>query len=130
MSDPTQLTLSFDPALTEQFRSLKECLAQRMYSQRGGITAVAGKLDMSPSHLSEVLGGGGDRHRKFDLDELERYLTTYRDFEPIRYLCAKFLGDLGAEQASATARVAEQLETLMQTLAQAGINCKGSRRRA
>lgn len=130
MSDPTQLTLSFDPALTEQFRSLKECLAARMYSQRGGLTAVAGKLDMSPSHLSEVLGDGGERNRKFGLDELERYMTAYRDFEPIRYLCAKFLGDIGAEQASATARVAEQLETLMQTLALAGIQGKCSRRRA
>ena len=35
-----------------------------------------------------------------------------------------------AEQASATVRVAEQLETLMQTLALAGIQGKGSRRRA
>lgn len=130
MSDPTQLTLSFDPSLTEQHRSLKECVAARIYSQRGGVTAVAGKLDLSPSHLSEVLGGGGDRNRKFDLDELERYMSVYRDFEPIRYLCAKFLGDLGAEQASATARVAEQLETLMQTLALAGLQSKGSRRRA
>ena len=130
MSDPTQLTLSFDPSLTEQHRSLKECVAARIYSQRGGVTTVAGKLDLSPSHLSEVLGGGGDRNRKFDLDELERYMSAYRDFEPIRYLCAKFLGDLGAEQASATARVAEQLETLMQTLALAGLQSKGSRRRA
>ena len=129
MNEPTQLTLSFDPKLTEQFRSLKECVAQRMYCQRGGLRAVAGKLDLSPSHLSEVLGGGGDRGRKFDLDELEAYMREFRDFEPIRYLCAKFLGDMGAEQASATQRVAEQLETLMQTLATAGISGKAVRKR-
>lgn len=62
-----QLALSFDPDMAEQYRSLKECVASRVYNQRGGIAAVAGKLDLSPSHLSEVLGGGGDRHRKFDL---------------------------------------------------------------
>ena len=130
MSDPAQPTLSFDPSLTEQHRSLKECVAARIYSQRGGVTAVAGKLDVSPSHLSEVLGGGGDRNRKFDLDELERYMSVYRDFEPIRYLCAKFLGDLGADQASAAERAREQIETLLLTLAQAGIQPKGPRRRA
>jgi len=64
-----QLSLSFDPDLADQHRSLKECVACRVYQQRGGVTAVAGKLDLSPSHLSEVLAGGGDRHRKFDLDE-------------------------------------------------------------
>lgn len=68
--------------------------------------------------------------RKINLDELERYMSVYRDFEPIRYLCAKFLGDLGAEQASAAERAREQIETLLLTLAQAGIQPKGSRRRA
>lgn len=124
-----QLTLQFAPDITQQYRSLKECCAARMYQQRGGVRAVAGRLDMSPSHLSEVLGGGGDRNRKFDLDELERYISEFKDFEPILYLCAKFMGDKSAEQSAATTRVAEQLETLMQSLAQAGFANKGTRRR-
>lgn len=103
-------------------------MAARIYAQRGGVTAVAGKLDMRPSHLSEVLGGGGDRGRKFDLDELERYIEAYQDFTPILYLCAKFLGDQHASQAAATARLNEQLQALMETLGQTGVKAKGKAR--
>jgi hypothetical protein len=123
----TQLTLEFEPHLTERFRSLKQCVATCIYRQRGGIGAVAGRLDMSPSHLSEVLGGGGDRHRKFDLDELERYIETYHDFEPILYLCAKFLGDKHAEQSAAIKRLSETLTDMAELMAKAGV--AGKRRK-
>lgn len=116
-----QLSIQFEPELTDRYRSLKECVAACVYRQRGGLTAVAGKLDMSPSHLSEVLGGGGDRHRKFDLDELERYIRTYQDFEPILYLCARFLGDRHAEQSAAITRLSEQLRDMAELITKAGI---------
>lgn len=115
------MTLDFDPGLAEQHRSLKECLAARVYQQRGGLTAVAGRLDMSPSHLSEVLAGGGDRHRKFDLDELERYIETYRDATPVLYLIAKYLPDAAAQHAAAMGRLAELADALPALLAQAGM---------
>lgn len=132
MTEPTaqvgQLTLEFSPQLTEQYRSLKDCIAARMHMQRGGLRAVAGRLDMSPSHLSEVLGGGGERNRKFDLDELEAYVREFKDVEPILYLCAKFLGDRQAEQAVAANRVQEQLQQLIENMAKAGMT-PGKRRR-
>lgn len=118
---PTQLQLSFDPDLAEQHRSLKECVAARVHSQRGGIAAVAGKLDMSPSHLSEVLGGGGERNRKFDLDELERYIEKYRDFTPILYLVAKFIPDQAASHALALEQLAAFTQQLPQIIAQLGL---------
>lgn len=124
-----QLTLEFSPQLTEQFRSLKDCVAARMHMQRGGLRAVAGRLDMSPSHLSEVLGGGGERHRKFDLDEFEAYIREFHDVEPILYLCAKFMGDRQAEQQVATQRVQEQLAQLIENMAKAGMTTGGRRRR-
>ncbi len=123
-----QLTLDLDPALCEQHRSLKECLASRVYAQRGGVTAVAGKLDMSPSHLSEVLGGGGERNRKFDLDELERYIATYHDWTPIQYLVSKFMPQQDAARAQALARLADLGELLPSLLAQAGVATKRVRR--
>lgn len=118
---PTQLALSLDPGLAEQHRSLKECVAARIYQQRGGITAVAGRLDMQPSHLSEVLGGGGDRHRKFDLDELERYIVEFDDVTPILWLVSRYLQEEGAAQAHAMQQLAKLADVLPGLLAQAGM---------
>lgn len=120
-----QLTLDLDPDLADQHRSLKECLAARIYSQRGGITAVAGKLDLSPSHLCEVLSGGGERNRKFDLDELERYIATYRDFTPIMYLISKFMPDEAANHKQVLAQLAELTAALPALLARAGVTKRG-----
>lgn len=121
---PAQLSLSFDPDLADQYRSLKECVAGRIYQQRGGIAAVAGRLDMSPSHLSEVLGGGGERNRKFDLDELERYMREYRDFTPILYLVAKFMPDASTAQAAAIEQLAAFTAQFPQIVAQLGLGGK------
>jgi len=115
------LSLHFDPDLADQHRSLKECLAARIYAQRGGVAAVAGKLDLSPSHLSEVLGGGGERNRKLDVDELERYMATYRDFTPILYLVAKFMPDASTAQAQALEQLAKFTEAFPQIVAQLGL---------
>lgn len=123
-----QLSLDFDPALSSQHASLKECVAARVYQQRGGITAVAGKLDLSPSHLCEVLGGGGDRNRKFDLDELERYIEKFGDVTPILYLVAKFMPDQGVVAQDAMQRLASIVDDLPGLLARAGMNRKVARR--
>lgn len=122
------MTLDLDPGLVEQHRSLKECLAARVYQQRGGLTAVAGKLDMSPSHLSEVLAGGGERKRKLDLDELERYIQAYQDPTPILWLVARYLPDAAAQHCAAMSRLAELAESLPTLLAQAGITRTPKRR--
>jgi hypothetical protein len=118
-SIPQQLTIAFDSDLL-QHRSLKDCVATCVYRQRGGVTAVAGRLDLKPSHLSEVLGGGGDRNRKFDLDELEAYVREFKDLTPIHYLVAKFCGDTAAEQAAAQQRLVALLEQV-QGLAAAAV---------
>jgi len=121
---PTQLPLAFDPDLADQHRSLKECVALCIYRQRGGLTAVAGKLDLSPSHLSEQLAGGGDRNRKFDLDTLESYIDEYNDLTPIQYLIAKYMPDQVHTQAAAMASLALLAESLPSLLAQAGVATK------
>jgi hypothetical protein len=121
---PQQLAIAYEAGLLDQHRSLKECVAACVYRQRGGITAVAGKLDMSPSHLSEVLAGGGERHRKFDLDEFERYVATYGDTTPILYLVAKYLGQHGTDQAAAAQQLRAMLDQLPSLLAAAGVQQK------
>ena len=123
-SVPQQMAISYEPGLVDQHRSLKECVAACIYRQRGGLTAVAGKLDLSPSHLSEVLAGGGERNRKFDLDELERYVQAYGDVTPILYLAAKYLGHEGSDQAAAAQQLRAMLDQLPALLAAAGVQGK------
>lgn len=126
---PQQMTIDLDQNLLAQHRSLKDCVAACIYRQRGGITAVAGRIDMQPSHLSEVLGGGGERNRKFDLDELERYIQQFNDTTPILYLAAKYLNDSGAEQQAAQQQLRALLQALPAVAAAAGVVPAGGRRR-
>lgn len=46
-----QLTLQLVPGIGARFRSLKECVACGIYQR--GVTAIAGKLDRSPSYLTK-----------------------------------------------------------------------------
>lgn len=118
---PAQLSLALDPTIVDQHRSLKECVSARIHMQRGGVAAVAGKLDMSPSHLSEVLGGGGERGRKFDLDELEDYVRKFNDVTPVLYLVAKYLPSLEDQQRIALEQLQAmrgQLDALIGAVAQ------------
>jgi hypothetical protein len=112
----TQLTLNLEPGVTVRNRSLKECVAAGIYSR--GVVAVAGKLDISPSHLSEALSGGG---RKLDVDDLERYIEVTGDLSPIHYLVSKFLRDPAAQQQEALAVLAKLAETLPGLLSAAGL---------
>jgi hypothetical protein len=121
----TQLTLSLEPGIAARFRSLKEVVATGAYQR--GVVAVAAKIDRQPSHLSEALSGS-DR-RKFDVDDLERYIETTGDTQPIFYLVAKFLRDPGVMQAEAVERLAEIAKQLPGLLAAVGapVSAKGRR---
>lgn len=115
-----QLTLTLAPALTVQHSSLKECVAAGVY--RRGVVAVAGKIDRQPSHLSEALSGN-DR-RKFDLDDLEAYIATTGDTDPVLYLVQKFMRDPEAVRQEALERLAEIVQGLPAMLSAAGFKGK------
>lgn len=120
----TQLTLALDPGVSVH-PSLKACIASGVYSR--GIVAIAGKIDASPSHLSEALSGN-DR-RKFDVDDLEAYIEATGDTTPIQYLVAKFLRDPGVIQQEALTRLVGLAETLPALLAAAGLQAAKKARR-
>lgn len=123
-ADRRQLTLDLDPALLPAHRSLRDCVAAGIY--RRGLKAVAMDLDLSPGNLSVALSD--DPHRKFSVDELERYIQTTGDKTPIHYLVAKYLGNEAAARDQALGHVAELLQQLPGMLAAAGIaqhqNCR------
>lgn len=118
-----QLTLTLEPGAALRFRTLKECVASGVYQR--GITAVAGKIDAAPSHLSEALSGS-DR-RKFDVDQLEKYIAASGDTAPILYLVAKYLRDPAAMQQEAMTKLASIAESLPGLMAAAGLGDGGKR---
>ena len=119
----SQLTLSLEPGVTIH-PSLKACIAAGIYQR--GIVAVAGKIDASPSHLSEALSGN-DR-RKFDVDDLEAYIATTGDTTPIMYLVAKFLRDPSVVQQDALNRLVGLVDQLPAMIAAAGLQTPGRKR--
>lgn len=121
----SQLTLTLEPSLSVRHPSLKACIASGIYQR--GLVVVAGKIDHSPSHLSEALSGA-DR-RKFDVDDLEAYIERTGDTTPILYLIAKFLRDPEVIRQAALERVANALDSLPGMLAEAGVTqLRGKRR--
>jgi hypothetical protein len=85
----SQLTLNFEPGISERYPSLRECVASSVY--RYGLTNAAIDLDKAPGNLSVELSA--DPSRKFSVDSLERYLEKSRDYSAIYYLIDKFLRD-------------------------------------
>jgi hypothetical protein len=123
-ADRRQLTLELDPALVPAHRSLRDCVAAGVY--RRGLKAVAADLDLGPGNLSVALSD--DPHRKFSVDELERYIQATGDKSPIYYLVCKYLGDEAAARDQALGQVAELLQALPGMLAAAGIQQSKPRR--
>jgi hypothetical protein len=84
-----QLTLQFEPGLSERYPCLRDCVASSVY--RYGLTNAAIDLDKAPGNLSVELSA--DPARKFSVDSLERYMEKSRDYTAIYYLIDKFLRD-------------------------------------
>lgn len=113
-----QLTLDWDGSIVGAHRSVRDCIAAGVY--RRGLKTVAMDLDLSPGNLSVALSD--DPHRKFSVDELERYVQATGDKTPIYYLVAKYLGDEASARDQALGQVAELLQQLPSMLAAAGLN--------
>ena len=98
----SQLTLNFEPALSERFKSLRAFVAHRVNLQAKPAKTIAAGMDMSPSMLSRKLTAGLDPDDKdtqrFNCDDLEAYLAETGDAAAvIEYLAAKYMqgGDEG-----------------------------------
>ena len=74
-----QLTLSFEPGVSDRFGSLRECVATGVYQR--GLKRVSIDLDQAPSNLSVQLSDDPARH--FSVDNLERYIERTGDLVPI-----------------------------------------------
>lgn len=100
-----QLTLELEPALTERFSTLRECMTACVYQR--GLKRVAADLDKAPGNLSRMLAGDSGHH--FSVECMERYIQTQGDLTPILYLVARYMAD----QAQAEAATLKRVETLL-----------------
>lgn len=115
------LTITYDDAVARS-RSLREHIATQVYAG-AGVTAVAGRLDMAPSKLSEKLAGcdSSGKPRGLSIDDFERYVDETKDVTPIHYLIERYLVTPEAATAEALAELHQHLSALSGTLAKLGI---------
>ena len=88
-----QVVLNYEAGLVDCYGTCREYVGALVHQQGKPQKAIAADMDMSPSDLSRKLSPSGDEHRKFTLDDLERFIQTTNDTKPILYLVAKYLTD-------------------------------------
>ena len=99
------LTLNFEPALPERFRTLRDFLAHRVQVQAKPAKTIAADMDMGASMLSRKLSPGDGDTQRFNVDDLENYMAATGDTAAIEYLAAKFLCSDQSRKVRALARV-------------------------
>lgn len=116
------LSITYQGGLTQRSRSLRELLQVQVHNN-GGVVAVAGRMDLAPSKLSEKLAGGdsGGKPRGMTIDELERYIAETGDVSPVHYLVEKFLTCPDAQHAEAVAEFAKLAAVMGPLAAKLGI---------
>ena len=100
-----QLTLNFEPALPDRFRTLRDFIAHRIQVQAKPAKTIASDMDMSPSTLSRKLSPGEGDTQRFNIDDLEHYIHVTGDTAAIEYLAAKYLCSDESRKIRALARV-------------------------
>jgi hypothetical protein len=117
-----QMSLTFEPGLAQRSRCLRDHLTGQVHSR--GLVAVAGKMDLSPTRLTEKLAGvdSAGKPRGMTVDELETYIHITGDVTPVYYLADKYLRDPAVTQQEALARIAAIADVLPALMAAAGLD--------
>lgn len=111
-----QLTLNFEPGLSDRYKCLRECVAAGVYRNGLGNTAI--DLDVAPGNLSVQISADPSRH--FSVDSLEMYIEKTGDTTPIYYLIDKFLSEAQSDEPSA-AELRAMFKHMAPTLKRMGV---------
>lgn len=88
----SQLTLNFEPALPERFKTLRAYIAHRsaVVDKKQGLQAA--DMDLSPSTLSRKLNPSEGDTQRFNVDDLEAWLESTGDAAAVvEYIAAKYM---------------------------------------
>lgn len=94
-----QLALSFEPGLTDNYKTLEDMCSAVVYSGRGGLETAAAAMDQSPSELSRRLNAhravkeGDVSNRPLRVSDMVGIIDEKQDFRPIYWQIEKFLKD-------------------------------------
>jgi hypothetical protein len=108
-----QLTLDFDPGLTERHPTLLSCVRECAYKFERPLKAIAADMDLSESDLSRKLSGNPDDSRRFTIDDLVRFVEVTDDVTPVNWLIEKFHLDQNEKAARAKAEFMRQLPQML-----------------
>jgi len=123
-----QLTLSFKPGLSQEFKTLRQCTQGAVLRTRGGASAIAPAVDMSPSQLSRKLqGNDDDPHRSLDIDkwwEIVEELAEQGDYSCLYWQLERLKFSTDQQKTIAitqlTAVIARATELLAEATADSG----------
>lgn len=118
VSSSRQLTLNFDPGLTERHARLIDCVRECVLSHRNALKTIAADMDLSQSELSRRLSPSEKDRRNFSLDDLEAYIRTQGDVTPIYYLIEKYLESHDVKKARALDVLAKLMPLVQAALCQ------------
>lgn len=120
-SGSRQLTLDFQPGLTEMYDSALACVRARVHQQGRPLKSVAADMDLSQSELSRKLAGNPNDPRHFTLADLERYVSATGDTVPVLYLVHRYCADPQLRQREALGALAGMVPQLLALLKAAGV---------
>lgn len=110
------VTLDIDAGLAERYSNTLEVVRAGAHSHRKPLKTIAADMDVSPSDLSRKLANNPEDPRRFTVLDLEAYINSTGDVQPILFLVQKFCTDPQAKQRealTALAKLAPQIQALL-----------------
>lgn len=115
---PTQMTLSFEPALPDRFPSLRAYVAHRAALTNKALKVQAADMDMAPSTLTRKLNPAEGDTQRLNCDDLEAWISSTGEAAAvIEYLAAKYMDTPEARKARLLAKLEGTVPELLQMLA-------------
>ena len=115
----SQLTIDFEPGLTERHDTLLDCVRECAYTNRNPLKTIAADMDLSQSELSRKLANNPEDPRKMSVGDLEKFIVATGDTTP--YLVEKYLQDESAKQKQAISALAKAMPDILSLMKQAGM---------
>lgn len=109
VNSTNQLVLDFEGGLSERHNNCLSVVREGAYTFKRGLKSLAADMDLSQSELSRKLADNPNDPRNFTLDDLEKYIKSSGDHNPIYYLVEKFLTDDELKHKRALAELAQHL---------------------
>jgi hypothetical protein len=115
---PSQMTLSFEPALPDRFPSLRAYVAHRASITQKSLKSQAADMDMAPSTLTRKLNPAEGDTQRLNCDDLEEWLKSTSEAPAvIEYLCAKYMDTPDARRARLLNKLEGMVPDLLASLA-------------